>query len=570
MAHTNRWFILAVALLLLGSGWGVWQAAQTIGQYADVPPDFDEAVHLLPVRQLAYDLQHGHLTAFGQHTLNQDQLAGYPFFHAWLTVPAWLIAPTITTVRVMSTVYLAAAALVAFALGYDLMANDNGRFRWLAGFVSGLLVLASFPLWIYAGLAYLEGAGLFVSLLALWLYGRSYQEDLAGARRYALLSSFAAALTFFTKYNFGLFLLGGMALNEGIAFLTARPSSRHIPRQQWQRWLLLAGPVTLMLLGWFLWPGHWERFAVFSQAQEGGLSFWDGESWLYYPRSLLTQYSAGLPVALLLLAGLLNSLWHWRAFRTRSLLTYVLVSWLMLIAVPQKAPRFLYTVAPAALVLAGAWAGQVANWAGRQPRSRQVGLAIAAAIWLLWAGTAVQQRFRFFGQALAAGYASTPETREIYRFVQQATLEQNRRVYLLNSWHLFSTTGLLWSYYEAVPDSPLAYDDGFISAGLVPEPTPANQAALIAQLRAHGIDTILSIDGSPAGDYSGWSIIEPLQAQGQVVHVASSPIYTVPASSFAYQEALLSGEFADPATAVTSAVDYRGSLTLQLHLYRIP
>ena len=87
------YLLLAVGLLLLGSGWGVWQAAQTINHYARIPPDFDEAVHLLPVRQLAYDLQQGDLAAFGRHTLNQDQMAGYPFFHAWLTIPAWLIAP---------------------------------------------------------------------------------------------------------------------------------------------------------------------------------------------------------------------------------------------------------------------------------------------------------------------------------------------------------------------------------------------------------------------------------------------------------------------------------------------
>ncbi len=565
--QTNRWF-LTLLLLLLGGGWGIWQAAQTIGQYADVPPDFDEAVHLLPVRQLAYDLQHGDMSAFGQHTLNQDQMAGYPFFHAWLTVPAWLIAPTITTTRVMSTVYLAAAALVAFALGYDSIAN--GRFRWLAGFVSGLLVLSAFPLWIYAGLAYLEGAGLLVSFFALWLYGRSCQEDQSRTRRYALLSSFAMLLAFFTKYNFGLFVLGGMALNEGITFFISLHESPRISRQQWPRWLLLAGPIMLVLLCWFLWPGHWASFVAYSSAQEGNLSFWKGESWLYYPHSLLTQYSAGLPVALLLLAGLLNSLWHWRAFRTRSLLAYGLVSWLLLIAVPQKETRFLYTVAPAVFVLTGGWAGYGADWIGQQTRRWQIGLAVVAVVWLVWAGTAVQQRFRFFDQALAAGYASPPETREIYRFVQQNTLEQNRRVYLLNSWHLFSTTGLLWTFYEAVPDSSLAYDDGFISAGLAPEPTPANQAAFIAQLRAQDIDTILSIDGSPAGDYSGWSIIEPLQAQGQVVHMASSPIYTLSTLSFAYQEALLSGEFTNPATAVTSAADYRSSLTLQSHLYHIP
>lgn len=565
----DRWFtVVVVLLLLLGSGWGVWRAAQAIGHYAQVPPDFDEAVHLLPVRQLAYDLQQGDLIAFWRHTLNQDQLAAYPFLHAWLTLPAWLVAPTITTVRVMSVVYLAAAVLAAFALGYDLL--PNGRFRWLAGFVGGVLTLFSFPLWIYAGLAYLEGVGLLVSLLTLWLYGRSCQEDPALARRYALLSSFAVALAFFTKYNFGLFLLGGIALNEGAAILTSWQQRPFTSRQQWQRWLLLVGPMLLLLLGWFLYPGHWSRLVAFGSAQEGGLPFWDKESWLYYPRSLLTQYSAGLPLGLLGLLGLLDGLWHGRAFRTRSLWTYLLVSWLLLIAVPQKAPRFLYTVAPVVWVLAGGLAARAVDWISQQRRGRQVGFAVIGVIWVIWAGTAVQQRFRFFDQALAAGYVSAAEARDLYQFVQMHTLEQNQRVYLLNSWHLCSTTALLWTYYEDNPYSSLAYDAGFVSAGLVPEPTPANQAMLLTQLRAQGITMIASIDGSPAGSYSGWSIIEPLQAQGQVIHVASSPVYLLPTLSFMYQEALLAGAFPNPETAVAQADTYRGSLALQVHLYRIP
>lgn len=544
---------------------GVGRAAQTIAQFADTPPDFDEAVHLLPVRQLAVDLQQGDLAGFVRHTLNQDQLAAYPFVHAWLTVPAWLAAPGITTARTMSAVYLALAAVVAFGLGHDLRAN--GRFSWLAGFVAGALTLLALPLWAYAGLAYLEGAGLLVTLLALWLYGRSWPVNSPHVWGYAALTSLAVTAAWLTKYNFGLFLVGGIALNECAAVWLAR---RGPVALDWRRrWLLLGGPAALVALLWFVWPGHWARFVAFSGAQEGDLAFWRAASWLFYPRSLLTQYSAGWPVALLVIAGLCYGLWRWREFRARSLLAYVLVSWLLLVVVPQKEPRFLYTVAPVVFVLAGGWTAAACVWLWRQSGWWRVGFALATVVWLGGIGTAVAQRFQFFDDAIAAGYASSPAVAPLYRFVQEQTLMQGEGVYLLNSWHLFSHPALLWTYYDEVPDSLLAYDAGRVAAGLVPEPTPANQDALVAALRQQRIRYVATIDGSPAGNYTGWALAEPLVARGLLRPVGSSPPLTLPVRSLAYQEALFSGAYPDLVTAVAQSSAYQSNLTLQLHLYEI-
>ncbi|MBK8988398.1 MAG: hypothetical protein IPM39_20415 [Chloroflexi bacterium] len=308
---SNHLNLLCLLLLAAGGLWGVGRARQTMAQFTQTPPDFDEAVHLLPVRQLAYDLQQGDLGAFLRHTLNQDQLAAYPFFHSWLMVPAWLLAPGITTARTMSAVYLALAALVAFGLGRDLA--RNGRSPWLAGLVAGALTLLALPLWAYAALAYLEGAGLLVTLLALWVYGRSHPPQAPHTHRYAALTSLAVAAALLTKYNFGLFLAGGIILNELITLWLADRAGR---LGEWRRrWLWLGGPAALVALLWFAWPGHWARFVAFSGAQQGALTIGEPASWLFYPRSLLTQYSAGWPVALLLVAGLLYGLWRWRDFR---------------------------------------------------------------------------------------------------------------------------------------------------------------------------------------------------------------------------------------------------------------
>ena len=433
LAAHPRWPVLAsLAGLLLVAVAGVWLAAQVIGQYGHMPPDFDEAVHLLPVRQLAVDLQQGDVAAFVRHTFNQDMLAAYPFLHSWLTFPVWTMSPSITAVRVMSVVFLIPAVLLAFAIGHDLV--DKPQFRWLAGLVSGGLLLLSFPLWVYGALAYLEGVGLAVSLLALWLYGRSGRNGRWAkyANHYALCTSLAVAGAFFTKYNFGLFLMGGIVLNELVqAFLDlSQRRGERVENGRFRRRFYLGGPTAVLLLLWFVYPGHWQRFWAFGSAQEGGLTFWQVESWLYYPRSLFRQYVNGLPFMLLIGVGLVYGLSCWRNFAYRSLLCYLLVSWLLLIVVPQKAPRFLYTVAPAVFPLAGGLVAALAGWWRGRERPWRLGLAVLAVLWVLWAATAVG-RFRFFDEAVAAGYVSTSETAEMQQFVVEDTLAHNQSVFVL-------------------------------------------------------------------------------------------------------------------------------------------
>lgn len=556
---------IAVLVLLLAAVVGVFWSARIIAQYAHIPPDFDEAVHLLPVRQLALDVRSGDIAAFVRHTLNQDSLAAYPFLHSWLTFPVWLVWPSITAVRVLSSVFLIAAALLAFAIGHDLAASP--RLRWLAGLTSGGLLLLSFPLWVYGALAYLEGAGLMVTLLALWLYGRSDGNGrwARQANQYALFASLAVAAAFFTKYNFGLFLVGGIVLNE-LAGVWRHQS----PARVWmKRWLYLAGPTAVLLLLWCLYPGHWERFWVFGRAQEGGLGVGQLESWLYYWRSLFTQYVNGLPFVLLLGGGLLYGLWHWRSFGVRSLLAYALVSWLLLILVPQKAPRFLYTVAPALFPLAGAFVTTAADWLRRQRRVWQFAAVGMVILWLVWAETAVVQRFRFWDTAVAAGYIIAQETRELQQFIAANTVAQNQRVVILNGWHQFSAPALQWAFYDSQPDSPIPFDAQMVSTQLVPEPTPENLEALVSQWRAQGVTMLVSIDGSPAGAHSGWSLIEPLLTQGIVEPVTSSTPVILPTKSFDLQEALLSGKIGSAAELDTAVAEASGSLNLQFHLYRL-
>ncbi|MDV7390836.1 hypothetical protein RZS08_05760, partial [Arthrospira platensis SPKY1] len=558
-------------------------------QFDPYPPDFDEAVHVLPVLQLAGAVQQGDLAAFGRHTLLQERLAAYPFLHSWLILPAWLIEPHVATLRLMSLIFLVGAAGLAFWIGRDLALH--GRFPWLAGGLSAGLTLAALPLWVYASVAYLEGAGLLMTMLALWCYGRSfiYGRRSRAQRRWLIAASLAVAGAFFTKYNFGLFVAVAIALNELLALFTARGPGSDAGRQagapnRWSRIVparlfYLAGPAALLILLWFTNLDRLLNFLVYSQAQEGQLTFWRLESWLYYPDSLFRQYLNGPPSWLLVSGGVVYALLRWRGPTARVLLLYVVMSTLMLIAVPQKEPRFLYTIAPALFPLAGAWAAAAGAWliarfsSSRRPIwSVAVGLAavgLAIALLGVWQGTAVYHRFTFFPAAQETAYNSSPETADAYAFLAAHTLAQGERLYLVNGWHQFNPYALQWVYYANRPYPPQPFDYWQVRSGLGPAPDQENLADWVASLRRQGISMIATIDGSPAGDYTGWQVAEPLLAQGVLAPVASSPVYALNNWDYNYREAVLAGAFPDRDAWQAARAASRDEFQIQLHIYRL-
>jgi hypothetical protein len=545
-------------LVLLGAGLGLLWAVPHVRAYAHYPPDFDEAVHLLPTLQLANAARQGDIAAFWLHTVAQERLAAYPFIHSWLSFPAWLLAPSVTTMRLMSLVYLAGAAVLAFWIGHHLA--GDGRYRWLSGLVAAALTLTSFPLWVYGSLAYLEGAGLLITWLALWLYGRSLQRPERSLP--ALVASLAVVAAFFTKYNFGLFLIGGIALNEVIEALRTR-------RLAWRRLLCLAGPATLLLLLWFADTARLQNFLVYGRSQQGNAYFWRLESWLYYPHSFIHHYLSSVVALALAGGGLLYALTHWRHPAWRAILTYLLVSLLMLLVVPQKEPRFLYTIAPAAFLPAGPFAAwMVGRLADGPPRLRRPAL-LTFALLAVWHAAAVYRHFTFFPHALEVAYDSAPETADAYRFITAHTLAQNQKLHMLNTWHLFNPLSLQWVYYADQGFPPVSLDYWGVTADLAPEPTAEQLAHLQDELRRQGSQALLSIDGSPAGVYTGWAVVEPLLAQGVLEPLASSPTYRLNRWSDSYRERVLAGDFADEAGLQAARATSRGDFDIQLHLYHV-
>jgi hypothetical protein len=547
---------VALLGLLLASGVvAVWVGSQ-VRTFAHYPPDFDEAVHLLPVVEVANALQRGDLIGFWQATNRQDQLAAYPFVHSWLAAPVWLLRPGLTPQRWFSLLCVVGSVLLAFAVGRRLVPRQG----WLAGLVGGGLVLASFPLWLYGSLAYLEGLGLLLTLLAIYGYVRT--EEMG--QRWLVVASVSTVAAFLTKYNFGLFLMGAMGLNELVGWLLTRSI-----RPPWQRWLRLGAPAALILPLWFAAPGRLDRFLSFSRAQEGQLDIWQGASWFYYPHSFYAHYLAGPAALLLVVGGLILALRRWPDGRFRFLFLYLALSWLLLVIVPQKVPRFLYTVAPAALLLAGPFAAWLYEQIVAQSRHVRLAAVLLLAGWVVWWGTAVYHQFSYLHAGLDVAFDSVPATADGYEWVNRYTLAQDGAVYMLNGWHLFNPYSLQWQHLagQGYPYAPMDWTQA--QSGPAPEPTPANLEQLLAQWQAADIDFVLSIDGSPAGSYTGWAVVEPLLSQGHLQPVASSGSLTLRDWDDHYRERVLAAAFTDHAEWEQLRQERRGQYEIRLHLYRI-
>lgn len=500
--------------------------------------------------------------AFWHYTMAQGRTNAYPFLHAWLSLPAWLIAPQITTLRLMSLFYLVASIAVTFWLAQDVY--HRSRYRWLAGLAGASFTMLAFPLWVYGSVGYLEAAGLLLTLSTLWCYIRTdpEAEDPLATRRFLLATSGAVAATFLTKYNFGLFLAAAIALNELVGGLLSR-------RFAGQRLLYLAGPALLIVLIWFADGDKLRHFLAYSQAQQGELYFWRKESWLYYANSLYTHYLNGLPSLLLMIGGLLYGFYSWQQHGQRAVLAYFLMSMALLLIVPQKAPRFLYTVAPAVYLLAGAAVARIVEWiVDRHQRWRYMLLAMLLALFLGQI-TIAYQRFSFYRPALEIVYDSAPATAEAYRFILAAVPDNESRLLILNSWHLFSSPALLWTGYTTAGGTIGPDFQRRVTTLLAPEPTAANLEQLVNRLRQQNIEIIVTIDGSPAGDYSGWMVMEPLLARGMIELLATSPVYTLNRWADSYREQLLAGAFASESDLQEARRQMRGDFNIQLHLYRV-
>jgi len=103
--------------------------------------------------------------------------------------------------------------------------------------------------------------------------------------------------------------------------------------------------------------------------------------------------------------------------------------------------------------------------------------------------------------------------------------------------------------------------------GLAPEPSEANLGALTRTLREQGVGALVSIDGSPAGQVSGWQVIEPLLNKGALDTHPEHPVYTLFEWRADYVDRVFAGNFASRAEFERVRRGSKTEFPIQLHLY---
>ena len=522
---------------------------------ADYPPAFDEAIHALPIFQTRHALQAGDIATFWQHSYHQDEIALYPFLHSWLMLPAVTASPhNITWTRLASLSFVLLNALAAWQIAKQL-AIDSQQPKWVA-IGAAILTLVSLPIWVFSSLPYLEGAGLFLTLLTLLAYLKAEMPS----SNWFLAASCAALATFFVKYSFGVFVIAGLAAIEALNII----EQRHI---NWRRWVKLGLPCAAGVLLWFLLPNKWANFITFSQSQPETFAFWSSDNLLYYWRSLLVHH-LGTPLQTTLLIVTLLSTWRFK--KARVPLIYVLVGVLILtILVPQKDIRFGYTVLPALYPVMAIAVGQIIRWIMAQAQTLRMVAWTVLILFIVNDARLITKQLSYYPTALETVLQTTPDNRAANQFIVSHSLANGDTPFLINGWHLLSTAGVVWEHYSLLPERPLEYDLNLAYQGFAPEPSGENLNQFLDQLAQNGIDMLVSIDGSPAGSVIGWRVIEPLWQANKIELVADSPTYTLVGWPHTYQWRVFAADFDSRDAWRLEHEAARRSFNIQLHVYRL-
>jgi len=312
--------------------------------------------------------------------------------------------------RVFCTLLWCATILAVFCVARR--ASGCEAAGWLA-----LLAAAMSPLALsFAGTVLLEVPAACATALALWLWIRRRELALARTCRQTDLAAGAAlALAFFTKFNYGLLLAAGLALDELVEFGLAARRGRARAALASLRDMSLVPSV--LLAWWFLLPlpGGLERAAehrtAFIEWITGNQEMVQA-SWKVRLLNITSFFAPNPRAALLLAIGVLLAVREARRPAVRALLFVAAVMLVGVLGHPFHLPRFLIPAGPALWALSGI------GWSGVLPQSRlqrSGSIATAVLVCAAWPGldTAwLSQRLGFL--------SPKPEVRE-YQLVELAT-----------------------------------------------------------------------------------------------------------------------------------------------------
>ena len=364
---------------------------------------WDEAMHAaMPAARMLVGVQAGEMGHSADALLGCDQ---YPFvFPLVLAVGQGLVGIGQDEARWVALLFWFVVGLWGLLrLGHELWADQEGEAppRRAEHLLVPLALFALAPLpWRYASSLFLEVPFLVLAAhtLASWIHLRRTP----GTPMAALRAGVLLALCVFTKFNYGLLLLGGLCVDAMVARLLP---SRSAPRvtdsgagnKQWLFWL----PLTLLSLWWFAlpWPGgsgmaaqHRGALAGFLRGNlDGG-----GLPWTWRALDFLTGASAHPILVVFAGAGVLGSLRQLSRPSVRTLWLVLLCLGVPISLHPFHLDRLLIPILlPFLLLAAIGWIGSGAAVVTGRPWGRPLVLVVLLAIGI--AGSARHTAARALG-----------------------------------------------------------------------------------------------------------------------------------------------------------------------------
>ena len=455
----QRWWIAAGAAFWIAAVAVIAPlAVAAIDQ--DRPPLWDMAKNGRQAAQISLDLRRLDLVSLLFDLNRHDP---WPFTYSLLLQPVLLAAgPSLSSATVAQAWLF---TLLPLAVLWAARQVDRSRTGLAAAAPAAFLTITSPLLRLQGVLLLREVAGALLTLVALALYLRARRLRSAWAWRCSCLSALALL---FTKYNYGLLVLAAAVVDQRLRGEPPPP----------RRVLLQTLVVPLAL--WFVIPrpAHLRGFFDFLGNRSSDLGL--GAGLVFYPRSFATEYVSGhglVGTAILALAVAGAALlWRRGEPAARSLALLAVLGAGLAVLHPYKQARFLATVVPLLLLLAGFAVARVA----RRPALQ----ALAAALLCLPASGAARD-----GPHLVEMYrwhSADGRLREALEFVRSAAPASGR----------FTTVG---GFNELSPDSIAWAVITTPGSRAEPQP-PLPRGDLDLRLRRRDLDWMVTVqveDGSP-------------------------------------------------------------------------
>jgi hypothetical protein len=373
-AERSRWLAALVCALL-----GAWWASSVSLERSW---GWDESMHAeLPAARMLVAVQAGEPGLAFDALLDCQQ---YPFVHpVALAVAQAFTGLSERTCRVVGRLVWALGCFGLYLLGEQLARRRAGSRRgpsggawipWLALAFGALSPLAL----AFSGTLFLEIPFVTASIFALraWLRRDPLDEEAPRPARDVRAGAWLA-LCFFVKFNYGLLLGAGLALETLVELVI---SLRERRARIWARRTLAAALVPVLALAWwFLLPlpagaeralQHREAFLGFLQGNQGLGS----TAWTYRAVDWACSLCFTPRVLAVLALGALASLGRWREPGVRTLWIVFLALFLPIALHPFHLDRFLL---PVAVPL---WCLAAVGWSSILPQRTPARIAIVAAV----------------------------------------------------------------------------------------------------------------------------------------------------------------------------------------------